>query len=107
MMTTATAAELTVGDIFEYEGHRYTVITWMKTGNVVHIGFSYVQDYTIDFYADSPVNILFKKDLKPFKVYTRSYTKDGECTKRVHSFSTRKAQEAFMNRTTRAITFYN
>lgn len=107
MTTTITAAELNVSDIFEYEGHRYTVTSWMKTGNVVHVGFNHPENYTIDFYADSPVNIIFRKDPKPYKVYTRSYSKNGECVKRIHSFSNRRQQEAFMARTTRAITFYN
>lgn len=43
----------------------------------------------------------------PFYVYTRLYKANGDCEKRVHHFPTRKAQQAFMRRTHRAITAYN
>lgn len=46
-------------------------------------------------------------DPKPFKVYTRTYLKNGDCRKRIHEFATREAQSRFIGRTNLCVTFYN
>lgn len=53
------------------------------------------------------LNPILKAERKPYVVYTRLYKKNGDCDKRIHRFATRKAQQSFMWRTVRAVTFYN
>ena len=102
------ARSINVGDRVTYCGETFTVTRKALDPVSGLIRFGRSSGYPQYIAPEREVQVVRQpaRDPKPFKVYTRLYKPNGDCEKRIHAFATAKAQEAFMARTKRAVTFF-
>lgn len=102
------ASQINVGDQVTYCGETFVVARKSLDPMSGLIRFERNGGYPQYIFGEREVEVANKpaSDPKPYKVYTRLYKTNGDCEKRIHSFATKKAQSAFMDRTHRAITHF-
>lgn len=62
--TTIQASDLRGGDVFEYSGHTYTVRRNEEAAHEHRMVFVEGSIYAMEFYGDSPVELISRKDWK-------------------------------------------
>lgn len=100
------ASQIAVGETVTYCGETFVAatVTPMPEIGLIRVG---VLGKPPQYIApEREVEIVKAAPEKPFAVYTRDYDAEGNCDKRIFRFATRKAQESFMGRTNRCVTFY-
>lgn len=105
--TTILASDLRRNDLFEKDGSKYRIETISMDSHIVQMSCVGERKPIVLDRTDEVTKVVITADPKPYVVYTRLYKDNGDCDKRIHRFASRKAQDAFMSRTERAVTFYN
>ena len=102
-----TARQIRTGDSVTYCGETFVAAGVSYDGTVDLMKVEVSGSFPRFISPFRSVEVVRRVAEKPYVVLTRDYTKTGKKDVRRFTFATKKAQESFMARTKRCVTYYN